>query len=197
MDKIIIVICGVSGVGKTTIIKELVKKDESIVYIKPYMTRLLRIGEVDKKSISDERMNDLVEQGKVIENRLYANRYGSPIEEFELTLKVGKTPIIDFPIDKVQLIKDRFESTRILCFYIMPPSVEILKNRLRTDGRITETDRLETAINELKAIENQIYGNLITLTVVNGDCQSKGAADKIYDFYKDARVAKAKRRYKI
>ena len=70
MGGTILLVCGVSGVGKTTIIKELVRRDGDICYIKPYTTRLLRDGETDKVSITDERMRELAEREQVIENRL-------------------------------------------------------------------------------------------------------------------------------
>ena len=41
-------ICGVSGVGKTTIIKEIIKHKNFFEYIKPDTNRVLRKNEIDK-----------------------------------------------------------------------------------------------------------------------------------------------------
>lgn len=180
-------VCGVSGVGKTTIIKELVRRDGDICYIKPYTTRLLRDGETDKVSITDERMRELAEREQVIENRLYGNKYGTPLDEFALTLGAGKTPILDFPIEKIPLIEERFGSSQILCVYVMPDSVDALKDRLRSDGRISQTDRLEKAIGELDAVKSGRYADRINLIVTNRDGQSDTAAGEIYKFYTEVK----------
>ncbi|MBI2459148.1 MAG: hypothetical protein HYV53_01175 [Parcubacteria group bacterium] len=58
MSKFLLLL-GPSGVGKSAIIDELSKFDNRFVYISPYMTRPLRLGEKNKVAVSDEQMDEM------------------------------------------------------------------------------------------------------------------------------------------
>ncbi|MBU4010588.1 MAG: guanylate kinase, partial [Proteobacteria bacterium] len=58
-----LLLLGVSGVGKSTLIRELKRLDERFIYISPYMTRPLREGESDKIEVSNEEMDLMISKG--------------------------------------------------------------------------------------------------------------------------------------
>ena len=65
MSKFLLLL-GPSGVGKSAIIDELSKLDSRFVYISPYMTRPLRVGERNKVAISDKQMDKMWARGELL-----------------------------------------------------------------------------------------------------------------------------------
>jgi guanylate kinase len=97
-----LLISGPSGIGKSSVIKELRALDPKFVYIKPYTTRPLRMGEMDKVSIPIPEMMALKENGKLVAlNFLYGNYYGTPLDPILDALDQGLFPVIDWPVEVV------------------------------------------------------------------------------------------------
>jgi len=61
-----LLLLGVSGVGKSTIIEALRKIDNRFVYISPYITRMLRDGEKDKIFVADSAMDETNKRGEFL-----------------------------------------------------------------------------------------------------------------------------------
>jgi len=75
----LLLLLGPSGVGKSTIIKDMLARDRRFVYVTPYMTRPLRKGETDKISISDAELDTMIAGNQFWSvNTLYGVRYASP-----------------------------------------------------------------------------------------------------------------------
>lgn len=159
---------GASGVGKGTIMKELLKADDSICLSVSATTREPRPEEkngVHYYFLSREEFDSIVAEGGFMEHATYCNNsYGTLKSEVEEKLAAGKNVFLEIDVQgALNIIKDYPDCVSI---FIMPPSFETLEKRLRARNTETETqirNRLETALREIKLSEVYDY------CVVNDD----------------------------
>lgn len=148
MNKLLLLL-GVSGVGKSSIIRCLKELDPRFVYISPYTTRPLRDGEKDKITVSDAEMDCMLRRGAFLTvNTIFGMRYGTPREPILRAFENGQFPLLDWPISKVEVMQHFFPS-QLYCVYVAPPSIEELGRRLTMDQRDTNGTRLKAACEEL------------------------------------------------
>lgn len=156
---ILIVVSGFSGVGKGTLMKQLVHSYDNYALSVSMTTRKPRPGESDGKEyffVSKESFEKKIEENGLIEYANYCgNYYGTPKEYVEKQLEKGKDVILEIEIQGALKVKKRFPTALLL--FVMPPSAQELKRRL--EGRGTETSeviakRLERATEEAEGIEN-------------------------------------------
>lgn len=156
---ILIVVSGFSGVGKGTLMKQLVHSYDNYALSVSMTTRQPRPGETDGKEyffVSKENFEKKIEEKGLIEYACYCgNYYGTPKEYVEKQLEKGKDVILEIEIQGALKVKEQFPTALLL--FVMPPSAQELKRRL--EGRGTETKeiiekRLKRAFEEAEGIEN-------------------------------------------
>lgn len=178
-----LLLLGPSGVGKTTVMQKLREMDARFVYISPYITRKLRTGEFDKVYVSHKKLDTLVADGKIlVVNELYGVRYATPKEKIKRAFSAGKFPLLDWPIDRLDVMQMHFPD-RLFRVYIRPPSLAVLRERLGQDDRDTNQERLKAATAELKRLRNGEYDHLIDYCVANPTGGSDAVAEAIYERY--------------
>ncbi len=159
---IIIVVSGFSGAGKGTIMKALTAKYDQYALSVSATTRNPREGEVNGREyffITTEEFEKLIEENGLIEHAKYvSNYYGTPRKYVEEKLDQGIDVILEIEIQGALQIKKQYPEAVLL--FVMPPSAEVLEQRLR--GRGTETEevirqRLSRANEEAVGIENYDY----------------------------------------
>ena len=159
---IIIVVSGFSGVGKGTIMKELIKRYDNYALSISATTRDPRPGEENGREyffVSNKEFEKLINENGLIEHAGYVNHYyGTPRKYVEDKLAEGIDVILEIEIQGALQIKKQYNDAVLL--FVMPPSAETLKTRLC--GRGTETEevikgRLERAKEESLGIENYDY----------------------------------------
>ena len=146
----IIVVSGPSGVGKTTLVETILEHSSSIVRSVSATTRLPRSGEtdgVDYHFLPKSEFERLIEQNGLVEWTKYGeNYYGTLKSTLESTIKAGKDIVLTIDVDGAIQLKKLGLSC--LLIFILPPSVQILRQRLEERKTETESElnqRLERA----------------------------------------------------
>ena len=159
---LLIVISGFSGAGKGTLMKKLMENYDQYALSISMTTRSPREGEVDGREYffaTKEQFEDKIRENGFIEYAQYcSNYYGTPKDYVINQLEAGKDVILEIEIQGAMKVKEQFPDAVLL--FVMPPSVDILYQRLV--GRGTETkevimERLKRAKEEAVGIENYDY----------------------------------------
>ena len=149
---LLIVISGPSGAGKGTICKALLEKRDDLFISVSATTRSPRAGEVDgvnyhfltkEDFISKVESNDFLEYAEV-----HGNMYGTPKFKVEEMLAEGKNVILEIDIQGALFI------------FILPPSMEELKQRIIKRGSETEESlmtRFKNAYQEINYVSKYNY----------------------------------------
>ena len=131
-----------SGAGKTTLKDLVIKEFPDMVYSISATTRAPREGEVDGTHYffkSRDEFKRMIENNELVEwNEVHGNSYVTPKSFVEKMLSEGKRVLFDLDVfGKVNFDKVYPEAIGIL---ILPPSLEILEQRLR--NRHTDSDEV-------------------------------------------------------
>ncbi len=169
------VISGASGVGKGTVLKEVMKDHEDFRFSVSATTRAPRPGEVDGKDyyfVTKETFEDMIARGEFLEYDAHAaNYYGTPRAQAEEKLQKGHV-LLDIEPNGAKAVKEA--APEAVLIFIMPPSMEELERRLRGRGDTSEEQikmRMERAVWEMQ--QRTWYDYVVTNDV------AKRCADEI------------------
>jgi guanylate kinase len=151
----IFVITAPSGTGKTTIIDIVRKNIEGVDYCISHTTRRPRKGEVNGLHyyfVDRAEFERMIEAHEFVEWALvYDQLYGTSISSLNRELSSAKDLLMDLDIQGAKEIKRRFPECRSI--FILPPSMEILKERLkkRSTNKGVDIDlRMKEAVEEIQ-----------------------------------------------
>lgn len=164
------VYAGASGVGKGTIMKELLKKDPSIRLSVSATTRAPREGEVDGREyffVTKEKFEEMIKEDGFLEHASYCdNYYGTPKAYVDEQLEKGYNVFLEIELQGAQnVLRLRPDAVSI---FILPPSVDELERRLRDRGTETE-DAILKRLSQAKVEMGN--ADMYRYTVVNDDLE--------------------------
>jgi guanylate kinase len=158
------IVSGPSGTGKTTLCGAVLNRFPDMLYSVSYTTRKPRDGEqsgIDYHFIKKKDFKDKIEDGEWAEwAEVHGNYYGTSARLLDKGLHSGRDIILDIDVQgTIRLLKRYPESVAI---FIMPPSIEELKRRLKlrnTDSGEVIARRLENA--KIEMAKKDFYPHVI------------------------------------
>ena len=132
-DGVMIILSSPSGAGKTTLVNLLSKKDNFITSIS-HTTRNPRPGEANNKDyffVDDEEFKRLIKNEEFLEYaKVFNNLYGTTRTPVINNLNEGKNVLFDIDWQGADQIKNKKLDYKLITFFILPPSKEVLFKRL-------------------------------------------------------------------
>ncbi len=172
---LMLVLSSPSGAGKTTISRELLKREPNLVMSVSATTRSPRPGEVEGKDYYFKGVGEfeaMIGRGEFLEHaRVFDNLYGTPRGPVEAALKAGKDILFDVDWQGTQKLKQSARAD-VSSIFILPPSMAELEKRLRGRGQDMEDvvrKRMSRATDEMSHWAEYDY------IVVNVDVESSVA----------------------
>ena len=128
-----IILSSPSGAGKTTLVKLLSKLDNFEISIS-HTTRQPRVNEVSDKDyyfVDEEKFKRLIQNQEFLEYaKVFNNFYGTTRTPVIDKLNKGKNVLFDIDWQGADQIKNKKLDYKLITFFILPPSKEVLFERL-------------------------------------------------------------------
>ena len=136
-DGKMIILSSPSGAGKTTLVKKISKEKKFKISIS-HTTREPRQDEIDGVDyffISIDKFKKLIDEKAFLEHAIvFKNLYGSTKEQVFKDLQKGYNVLFDIDWQGSQQIKKKTTDFDLISFFILPPSKDVLYERLITRG---------------------------------------------------------------
>lgn len=130
----LVIVASPSGGGKGTLIRRVLKTLPNVGYSVSFTTRPARIGEVDGRDyffISEERFREMIAAGEFLEwAHVHAHLYGTGRAQVERELKEGRDIILEIDVQGAESVRALVPGA--VGVFILPPSYEVLRERLVT-----------------------------------------------------------------
>lgn len=150
---LLIVLSGLSGVGKDTILNRLRQSDYPLEFIVTVTTRTPRANEIDGihyRFVADTEFQKMIDGNELLEwANVYGNLYGVPREPVRQALDSGKDVIVKTDVQGAATVKKILPQAVFI--FLATPSMEELEARLKLRHTETPSDldlRLKTAEEE-------------------------------------------------
>ncbi|UCE50160.1 MAG: guanylate kinase [Phycisphaerales bacterium] len=161
----VVIISGPSGVGKSTICREIITRMDNVYLSVSATTRPRADGEVDGKDywfLSEQEFQERIDKGLFLEHAtVFGHQYGTPKDKIVEALEAGKVTILEIDVQGAQQAKAVFEEAVMI--FILPPTEKDLAERLNHRGRDADEaaeERLNGASAEIAAAW-QYYNHMV------------------------------------
>ena len=181
----VVIVSGPSGVGKSTICKEVVEQLDNIYLSVSVTTRPKSKAEVDGQDywfISEQEFQERIDKGLLLEHaEVFGHLYGTPRDKVEKAVKEGQNVILEIDVQGARQAQVIFPDAVMI--FILPPTEKDLVERMDNRGREAADAaerRLSGASYEVAAAW-QYYKHM----VINEDLQQ--AVDECIQIIEDSR----------
>jgi len=179
---IFLALIGPAGAGKSVLGKEVLKANPSFKLSVSATTREMRKGEVDGVDYHFLKRPDF--EQKVKENKFFeweevhGNLYGTLLQEIDGAMSAGTDLLFDIDIRGARSLRQRYPE-HLVCIAVLPPSKEILKERIKGRGTISDDElsrRMKTAESEYATIQSAQGKEIVDYVVINEDWNTAKAS---------------------
>ena len=187
-EGIIVILSSPSGAGKTTLVKEISRRNNFKISIS-HTTRKPRSNEIDGNDyyfVNETEFIKLIDEDKFLEYaKVFQHYYGSSKDVVFKMLSNGENVIFDIDWQGTQQIKNQNLNYKLVTIFILPPSRDELYNRL-----LNRDKNDEKIANERMAQFNDdvLHWKDYDLTVINDDVEN--CYKKITNFIKSDNIKK-------
>lgn len=193
MNKLLFIVTGPSGSGKNTVMTHIYKRFPQITKAVTYTTRAPRPHEregVDYRFVGEEDFFAKVKSGEILEYEQVYNDYyyGSPSDLFS----DGNIKIMEMDWKGHRTYRRVYKDIRIASFFLVPPSLEEIKQRILSRSRV---DNLQSRL--ANALEQLEHATDYTYIIVN-DCKDRALKEiealvraELINFQRSANLAHA------
>jgi guanylate kinase len=148
------IISAPSGAGKTSLVKQLRAEMDQLAVSVSHTTREMRAGEangIDYFFISIDQFKDMIEHQAFLEHaQVFDNFYGTAQKTVEYNLAQGLDVILEIDWQGAQQVRRMLPDC--VSIFILPPSIEVLKQRLQNRGQDNDdviARRMRDAVTEM------------------------------------------------
>jgi guanylate kinase len=159
---LLFIVAAPSGAGKTTLVRRLVAQTPNLVLSISCTTRLPRPGEVDGQDyhfMDEARFVALQEVGDFLEwAKVHGNYYGTSRRQIAEERAAGRDVLLEIDWQGAAQVRGVFPDA--ISIFILPPSLEVLAERLRrreTDAEAVVERRLRAAREEIRHVDDFGY----------------------------------------
>jgi guanylate kinase len=185
----VFIISAPSGSGKSTLVSSLLKTVSGLLFSVSYTTRSPRGKEVDGKDyhfVSPEAFQAMRDRDEFLESAgVFGKCYGTHRQVLDRARAEGKDLVLDIDVQGARQLKLRFPDA--VTVFILPPSREVLEQRLRARGEDAEEviqRRLRDAAEEIRNYSAYDY------TIINRD--RNAAAEVLNSIVRAERVRRTR-----
>ena len=159
---LLFIVSAPSGAGKTTLVERLVEQVPGLRMSRSYTSRAAREGEhdgVDYNFVTRHAFEAMIAGDEFLEwADVFGNLYGTSAADTERALEAGDDVVLVIDVQGARKVRRRgIETTAV---FVMPPSFEVLEQRLRGRSKDSEDAiqrRLQVARDEVAAFAEYDY----------------------------------------
>ena len=166
----IFVIAAPSGTGKTTLCRRLLEEDEGLEISVSHTTRAPRAGEKDAVEyhfVSGKDFREIAVSDGFLEHAEYGgNAYGTSWRAIGQPLESGRDVVLEIEVQGAAQVRERRPDACLI--FLLPPSLEVLEQRLRGRG----TDEESVIQRRMAMVDRELAAaTLFDFAVVNDDLE--------------------------
>ena len=159
---LLFVVSAPSATGKTTVVEQLVQVLPGLRMSRSYTSRPARPGEedgLDYNFITRDAFESMIARDAFLEwADVFGNYYGTGKQETQSRLAAGEDLVLVIDVQGARQVRERMPET--VGIFMLPPSFEVLEQRLRKRSKDPEPEmlrRLEAARREVDAVSSYDY----------------------------------------
>jgi guanylate kinase len=156
------VVSAPSGAGKTTLCREVLRTVPNLRFSVSYTTRRARLGEVHGKDyffVSEPRFRAMIRNREFAEwAQVHGHLYGTHRRFIQSRLSKGTDMLLDVDVQGAAKLRSQFKEG--VTIFILPPSLTVLRSRLKGRGMNSPSDmnrRLRNAQREIRQYRHYRY----------------------------------------
>lgn len=190
---LLVVICGPSGVGKTSIVREVKQRVDGIFSVSATTRARTAQDEegVDYHFVSEHDFQGMIDRDEFLEHAQVFGRdwYGTPRPPIDRALADGNVVFLDIDVQGALQVHERCPEA--LLIFIMPPSEEALLARLRARGRDDEAAIQRRFAEAQREMSRSRESGAFDEFVVNSDLTA--AQDRVHAIVEERRARVSER----